>query len=202
MARRRQSLGLLVILITIPYTGVSIFIAVTRLKAKPAGAIYVNVIGPEAARWGWPVSTPPDSEPWPAVTQFSEWRSFGYRRRGAWSSEGGKTTHQMEVDDYGWPMAVVQRRQHWRPWNAPKWNTVVPNDSGYQVRWVRLFINIALLSAVVCVPWLIWSRLFRMMRVRRGLCIDCGYDLRGTPVSGLGARCPECGEERAGVSAV
>ena len=48
---------------------------------------------------------------------------------------------------------------------------------------------VAAMFLMPCVPWLLMRRR-RVARARaaRGLCPDCGYDLRATP-----GRCPECG---------
>ena len=50
---------------------------------------------------------------------------------------------------------------------------------------------IALLTAIWPIVWLRRFRRYRH-RVRGGLCLSCGYDLRGRS-GGAGGRCPECG---------
>ena len=51
---------------------------------------------------------------------------------------------------------------------------------------------------VPCVPWLLFRRKrVARARVARGLCLDCGYDLRATP-----GRCPECGAMKFPTAAV
>jgi hypothetical protein len=45
---------------------------------------------------------------------------------------------------------------------------------------------VASLLTVMLGGWLLWHRADE--RRARGLCVQCGYDLRATPV-----RCPECG---------
>jgi hypothetical protein len=63
---------------------------------------------------------------------------------------------------------------------------------GYKPIWPGLLFNSAFYGAIL---WLLWfgpgiSR--RRSRRRRGLCVSCGYDLRGS-AAGAGAKCPECG---------
>jgi hypothetical protein len=44
---------------------------------------------------------------------------------------------------------------------------------------------------ILMLPWLIWAAKFRLnvrLRRQRGMCLNCGYDLRASP-----ERCPECG---------
>ncbi len=64
------------------------------------------------------------------------------------------------------------------------------------VLWPGLVINTIFYAALL---WLITLGQFtarRMIRVKRGLCLKCGYDLRGTS----GGGCPECGWRRDYVS--
>jgi hypothetical protein len=63
---------------------------------------------------------------------------------------------------------------------APPW------ESGGTVRFPHWF----LLPFFAAMPLLsVWRARTRRRRVREGLCVNCGYDLRASP-----QRCPECGE--------
>ncbi len=72
------------------------------------------------------------------------------------------------------------------PWE-PKHNAIaIP----LRPIWPGFAINTVCYAVIV---WLLWSSPFaarRLVRRKRGHCIKCGYDLRGT--SGGGGVCPEC----------
>ena len=62
--------------------------------------------------------------------------------------------------------------------------------------WPGFAINTIFYAALL---WMLWLSPFvvrRVVRRRRGRCINCGYDLRGTSGGG-GEVCPECGAQSA-----
>jgi hypothetical protein len=63
------------------------------------------------------------------------------------------------------------------------------NSQSHSV-WEKLFLVNAIATAIAVVPFR--KQWDREQRTKKGLCPQCGYDLRATP-----DRCPECG----GVSA-
>jgi hypothetical protein len=75
------------------------------------------------------------------------------------------------------------------------WRGIAPNQpgwlflTGWEVRFPHTYLiaPAALLPLLVIPAWLVRERR-RRWRERRGLCVDCGYDVRATP-----GRCPECG---------
>lgn len=64
------------------------------------------------------------------------------------------------------------------------------------VLWPGFAVNTAFYAAIVWLLSLLPFTVRRLVRRKRGLCINCGYDLRGEFSSG----CPECGWQRADVS--
>jgi len=77
-----------------------------------------------------------------------------------------------------WPILGI----HSRAWPAPNATT-----------WENVYISVPdwmLIVAAGILPMVWWAR-WRQMRLRRkGLCLNCGYDLRASS-----ERCPECGTE-------
>ncbi len=149
----------------------------------------VNLFGEAAAQRGWPANPP---EPWPSVYQFSERSAFGASRQTAWATDiRRETTHQMEVERYGWPQPVLVRTQLWWPLQDARWGTPKPAGMGWRVRWkgslfdVTLFTTIAV--GLIAVPTALVRSLRRRKRARSGRCLECGYQLATGPV------CPECG---------
>ncbi len=119
------------------------------------------------------------------------------------------------ADAYGWP-----RHSMWCAfaWNTEQWPNVItdprlstlvitsPMGGFYELTlralplrpiWPGFAVNTLLYTAilwlVICGPYTVR----RMIRRRRGLCINCGYDLRGASRGasggGGGGVCPECG---------
>ena len=68
---------------------------------------------------------------------------------------------------------------------------VMPKILPLRPIWPGFAINTLFYAVIV---WLLWSSPFaarRFIRRKRGHCLKCGYDLRGS--SGGGGVCPECG---------
>jgi hypothetical protein len=66
-------------------------------------------------------------------------------------------------------------------------------DVPYRPLWPGFAINTMFYAAIL---WLLFAAPFavrRRRRIKRGLCVACGYDLKGLPTA---AQCPECGAER------
>lgn len=65
--------------------------------------------------------------------------------------------------------------------------------------WSGFILNTILYAAILWVPFALFALrrgLRRVLRRRRGACLICGYDLRGTSGGGGGGGCPECGWRR------
>ena len=108
---------------------------------------------------------------------------------------------------YGWPMlSQFHRNTRWRGNReaTTEWCITVPWPSQYtRTRalpllpiWPGFAFNTlfyaAILWPLICGPF----ALRRVIRRKRGLCVACGYDLRGNLVAG----CPECGWRREAAS--
>ncbi len=167
---------------------VNLPLAIRAIPARRAPvAPNVNVFGAEAAARGWP-SAPP--LPWPAVTQWSESTAFAFRRRTAWCSNGSTTTHQMQVDEFGWPTPALKRVQYWWPWDDPQWSTTEQPDTGLMLQW-GVVANPVLVGAaawvILVAPALAWFVVRKWSRRRRTLCPNCAYPI------GSSEQCTECG---------
>lgn len=88
-------------------------------------------------------------------------------------------------------MTGIERWSHWR-------------IGAFAMRWERgtavgceVFVRLPywFVMAVCGLPWMVVGvcAFRRRLAARRGRCVKCGYDLRGL---GVGAICPECGNER------
>jgi hypothetical protein len=60
----------------------------------------------------------------------------------------------------------------------------------YHIRWLGMIANVLLYTAAFACIRIRPRALIRWRRLRRGLCLSCGYDRNGLPTANP---CPECG---------
>lgn len=193
MNRHRTLLVVLVLLLVGAVINFPLAMSLDLSPAKQVGSKPVaNLFGPAAASRPWPVRTP-HAHAWPAPTQYSVSRAFGFSQIGVWSSpaDGSSTTHQMSVDRIGWPLPCLERVQLYWPSSDPAWLTNAEQMPPARVRWSGALLNPVIFAAsvwlVFLAPFQVRELLRRRVRGRRGQCPACGYP------RGHGHVCPECG---------
>ncbi len=154
--------------------------------------------GPAAAAMTYPKATPTDQPPWPGPDEYFEWRAnVGHKRIDARAASGRQSTHNMQVDSYGWPFPVFYNQQMWWPWDDPQWKSDTISDPGTKLDLRGVFLNPLIFAATLYLAAMMLFLAYRAARrvetwnthrlARAKSCCPCGYPL--TP-SGT---CPECG---------
>lgn len=166
----------------------------------------------EVTRTDWPIAVPAD---WPGPPEHYT-NTTATRRLDRWIAHrvgaNGKWEVMTNVDRFriGWPAramllrergelhfaSVTVRSDHngiripdWVPsWMMP--GMMRPKGVPWHPLWPGFALNAPSYGAIVFLIWSAPGFVRRRSRRRRGLCVVCEYDLRGsTP----GAECPECG---------
>ena len=168
-------------------------------------------------QFDWPRPVPPD---WPAPQRQNFGRTWGLssiqtmayvQPLDAPRSPGAVSGWGMSLFQAGWPCRCVEAqvsqvnrkgvpiRTDFRP--AVKLPETLHflrvREARYRVLplrpiWPGFAINTIFYAAIL---WMLWLSPFvvrRIIRLKRGRCIKCGYDLRGAEDTG----CPECGWRR------
>ena len=110
----------------------------------------------------------------------------------------------MELRAAGWPLLATQYRFRFEVGSYRRRSNLVvdalqiPRGSRSRDSWILptrpiwpgLTINTLFYAAILWALFAMPAALRRKRRIKRGLCVKCGYDLRG---SSAASACPECG---------
>ena len=127
---------------------------------------------------------------WCSIRELPALRPASRATEGAWEVQSDWA--------YGWPCVSMwhQFAGHNRLWpgssSAYLWGRHLP----MRIVWFGFVVNTLFYAAIM---WLLILGAFALRRVsrrKRGLCVACGYDLRGNLEHG----CPECGWRREAAS--
>lgn len=193
--------------------GINLPLAIHGTDLVPAWAHPPDLVtfGSEAQRKGWPIPPP---TPWPAVTSWSqhvEGRALSQHAHS--QNESRRTTHQMQVDFFGWPLPSLRHAMFWSSadrsprfvyqldgmdgqdgadgMSAGPGTGIEFHDAGLQLHWPGVLLNPILFAVaawlVLVAPLVVFGAARRALRLRRGACPECGSPRRGVD------RCPACG---------
>ncbi len=158
----------------------------------------------------WPDQLPP----YTIQRQLSEivpaWSPAGHTSPWSSADAGASRTHNDLSEARGWPllalMSWIERHDGAQTTRAGVDLTFWPrkNSAGrttYRLLptrpiWPGFAINTLFYAAIL---WLLFAAPFALRRRRRvklGMCVKCGYDLRGSPPHADTTNCPECGARR------
>ena len=171
---------------------INVPLAVSRWRPHRATPIPRPPLQGAAAARPWPSSTP-HATAWPTPEYWSEWRGFGWRRYdvGTSGSSPGTNGYQMKVEQFGWPLPVIEHKEMWWDWNNLALAGHVP-DPTPRLLSAGLVLNPVMVgtgaSAILLAPWLVWVLVRRTRRRSRDECARCGYPIGVSPV------CTECGQ--------
>ena len=113
--------------------------------------------------------------------------AFGEKRQIGWGN--GTSTYEWELyPDRGWPIKSLSTEDA-----APGSTYFLKGDFDlpFSPIWPGFAINTVFYAGML---WLLFAAPFalrRRLRIKRGLCPKCAYDLRGAPTDATA--CPECG---------
>ena len=91
-----------------------------------------------------------------------------------------------------WNWEPISNRMAWSLFFWFVWSMVVLTSLGALLNVRNSYATSAIIAGIFVLPIVAYPRLkrkkIRRFRVSQGLCVNCGYDLRGSS-----ERCPECG---------
>ena len=148
-------------------------------------ASVTSLFGKDAVRYGWPAPTP--QAHWPEPSQVVRARSFAHTHESALAKTDGRTTHQMTVTSYGWPVPILYQAEYWWPVRGLEAVTIASADTGTLVLGWSLIWPPVTTGVIVSLSLFLPAFVRRQLRLRRGQCQWCGYP--GNP-PGV---CSECG---------
>ena len=165
-----------------------------------ASSVFLELRLVDAARL-WSEIAPSDWPTWDAdETDARTERSWGQSVDVVWSTASGGP-HVVVSYRQGFPVRGLRGLLLWdssgpRAVNAIyfDWSQVDPSSGrysvlGYSPLWPGFVVNTVFYAAILWLLTLGPFTLRRLIRHKRGLCIKCGYDLRGAEHE----VCPECG---------
>jgi hypothetical protein len=145
---------------------------------------------------------PPPGSGWAKVRNFGDPDPIPLKLEPSWAREFRLTHAVGFIGAYGWPMRCVSssttfqaggpQPRHIGSVAIPQW---AGGLAGVRVPvspiWLGVAADTLAWTAAWSLPLVGLGFLRRQRRSARGLCIRCGYDLRGSS-----AACPECGRAR------